>query len=246
MPFIANATPMLVSAVPMLAADVPMVTNTATAASAMPVAQTAGSTLAAASNDLQASTALPLTDVTPATSDISSQPLLAVTSSELGSFADGERLGDFSYSFAGTDSGQQESAMLFEQQPLPQNYSDGSNSLFDAVFERMQAEREREIKTLLAKGDAEASSIRSEADRARNEILAAADGQATQIRGQAEAAASASLQVFNKAPDLAIFLQQLNAMVDSLKERSTLILDERTSPFNLLSQPAHVQPETKR
>jgi membrane protease subunit HflC len=116
-------------------------------------------------------------------------------------------------------------------------------SVTQKVFERMQAERQREIDTLLAQGKAQADRIRSEADRSRNEILAAADGQATHIRSQADAAASASLQVFNKAPDLAIFLTQLKAMVDSLKERSTLILDERTPPFNLLSKPAITQPK---
>lgn len=119
-------------------------------------------------------------------------------------------------------------------------------SVTQKVFERMQAERQREIDTLLAQGNAQASQIRSGADLARNDILAAADGEATKIRGQADAAASASLQVFNKAPDLAIFLEQLKAMVDSLKERSTLILDERTPPFNLLTKPALTQPETKR
>ncbi|MCI0540722.1 MAG: protease modulator HflC [Verrucomicrobiales bacterium] len=118
-------------------------------------------------------------------------------------------------------------------------------SVTQKVFERMQAERQREIDTLLAQGKAQADRIRSEADRARNEILAAADGLATGIRGEADAAASASLQVFNKAPDLAIFLEGIKTMVDSLKERSTLILDERTAPFNLLTRPANAQPEHK-
>jgi membrane protease subunit HflC len=79
-------------------------------------------------------------------------------------------------------------------------------SVTQKVFERMQAERQREIDTLLAQGRAEADRIRSAAERARSEILAAADGQAAQIRGEADAAASASLQVFNQSPDLALFL----------------------------------------
>ena len=119
-------------------------------------------------------------------------------------------------------------------------------SVTQKVFERMQAERQREIAKLLADGDAEASRIRSEADLARNKILAAADGQATQIRGEADAAASGSLQVFNKAPELALFLLKLNSLVESLKERATLILDDRTPPFDLLTRPAISQPETKR
>jgi membrane protease subunit HflC len=101
----------------------------------------------------------------------------------------------------------------------------------------MQAERQREVDKLIADGNAEASRIRSDADTAKNKILAAADGQATRIRGEADAAASASLEVFNKAPELALFLLKLNALVESLKDRATLILDDRTPPFDLLTRP---------
>jgi modulator of FtsH protease HflC len=119
-------------------------------------------------------------------------------------------------------------------------------SVTQKVFDRMREERQREIAKLLADGDAEASRIRSDADLAKNNILAAADGKATQIRGEADAAASASLQVFNKAPELALFLLKLNAVVESLKDRATLILDDRTPPFDLLTRPTISQPETKR
>ena len=111
-------------------------------------------------------------------------------------------------------------------------------SVTQKVFERMQSDRQAEIEDLLAKGRAQAELIRSEAERAKAEILGAADGKAMEIRGQAEAAASEALQIFNKSPDLAIFLQQLNAMVDSLKDRATLIIDDKTPPFNLLTKPA--------
>ena len=43
---------------------------------------------------------------------------------------------------------------------------------------------------------------------------------------------------FEKNPDLAVFLFQLKALEQSLKDRTHLIIDQQTPPFNLLQQPA--------
>lgn len=104
------------------------------------------------------------------------------------------------------------------------------------VFERMQAERQREVERLKAQGEAEALTIRSAADRDRNEILAKAEAEATAIRGQADAEAAKSFAVFKGYPELAIFLLKLNSLEQTLKERSTLILDDRTSPYDLFNK----------
>ncbi|MEW6158734.1 MAG: protease modulator HflC [Verrucomicrobiota bacterium] len=110
-------------------------------------------------------------------------------------------------------------------------------SVTEKVFARMKAEREREIARLKARGEAEAMKIQSTADRDRAEILAKAEAQATAIRGQADAESSKALAVFEQSPELAIFLRKLKALEETLKDRSTLILDERTSPFDLLTRP---------
>ncbi|MEK7686382.1 MAG: protease modulator HflC [Verrucomicrobiota bacterium] len=110
-------------------------------------------------------------------------------------------------------------------------------SVTQKVFDRMQAERQREVERLKAQGEAEAMNIRSAADRERNGILAKAEAAATAIRGQADAEAAKSFAVFRDDPDLAVFLLKLSALEQTLKERSTLILDERTPPFDLLNQP---------
>ena len=107
-------------------------------------------------------------------------------------------------------------------------------SITTKVFDRMRAERQRLVKQFQSEGEAEAIRIRAEADRSRQEILAKAEGEATVIRGQGEAEAAKSYAVFERNPDLAIFLIQLNALANSLKERSTLVLDPQTPPFNLL------------
>jgi len=101
------------------------------------------------------------------------------------------------------------------------------------VFEEMKKEREVLFSKLQAQGDAEAAKIRSDAERKAAEMLANAEGQATQIRGRGEAEAAKSLAVFQQNPELANFIFRLNALEGSLKERSILIFDQHTPPFDL-------------
>ena len=82
-------------------------------------------------------------------------------------------------------------------------------------------------------GEARAQEIRSEADRKAQEMLATAQGRATEIKGLGEAEAAKSLSVFQQNPGLASFLFRLNALEGSLKERSTLVFDANTPPFDL-------------
>jgi membrane protease subunit HflC len=114
------------------------------------------------------------------------------------------------------------------------------------VFERMKAEREQLVKQFKGEGDAEAIRIRSEADRERQRILDEAEAQATVSKGQAEAEATKYLETFKQDPELAIFLLKLNAVEQSLKERTTLLLDSRVPPFDLFkgesALPANQEP----
>lgn len=107
-------------------------------------------------------------------------------------------------------------------------------SITTKVFDRMRAERQRLVKQYESEGDAEAIRIRAEADRDRQETLAQAQAQATVIHGQAEAEAAKSYVVFEQNPDLAVFLLELNALGDSLTNRSTFVIDPQTVPFHLL------------
>jgi membrane protease subunit HflC len=97
----------------------------------------------------------------------------------------------------------------------------------------MTSERKLLADQSTASGEAEATKIRSEADRRAAEILSIAQGKATEIRGQGEAEAAKSLGVFQQNPELANFIFRLNALEDSIKDRTTLIFDPRTKPFDL-------------
>lgn len=110
-------------------------------------------------------------------------------------------------------------------------------SITTKVFERMKAERQELVRRYRGEGEAEARKIRSEADRQSTEILAKAEAMATIIEGQAEAQASEALKIFEKNPKLAEFLLKLRTLEKTLKERSTLIIDPTTPPFDLLVNP---------
>ncbi|HEV2392551.1 MAG TPA: protease modulator HflC [Verrucomicrobiae bacterium] len=103
------------------------------------------------------------------------------------------------------------------------------------VFDRMQSERKVLADALQYEGEADAQKIRSEADRKASEVLATAESQATEIRGRGEAEAAKSLHVFQQNPELANFIFRLNALEGSLKDRSILIFDQHTPPFDLFS-----------
>jgi len=103
----------------------------------------------------------------------------------------------------------------------------------EKVFARMTSERNVLISRAQNEGEAQARIIRSDADLRASKILSAAQGEALAIQGQGEAAASKYLAAFQQNPPLASFLFRLDALQDSLKEKSTLIFDQQTEPFTL-------------
>ena len=117
-------------------------------------------------------------------------------------------------------------------------------SVTQAVFARMTSERQVQISELQFKGEADAQKIKSAADRQASEVVNNAVADATRIRGEGEAAAAKVLPVFQQNPELANFLLRIDALQQALNQRSTLIFDERTPPFDLFtgipaSAPSH-------
>ncbi|MDR3459304.1 MAG: protease modulator HflC [Verrucomicrobiae bacterium] len=102
-----------------------------------------------------------------------------------------------------------------------------------AVFDRMKAERTKLINEAQFNGEADAAKIRSSAERQAADTLANASAAATRIEGEGVAEAAKTLSVFQQNPELAIFLARLEAIKTSSNKNTTLILDERTAPFDL-------------
>lgn len=108
-------------------------------------------------------------------------------------------------------------------------------SVTQAVFERMTTERKLLADKIQFEGDAKAQEIRSSADRQAAEVNSRANAEAFRIRGEGEAVAAKVLPEFQKNPELATFLLKIEALESSLKERSILIFDQRTPPFDLFN-----------
>lgn len=106
-------------------------------------------------------------------------------------------------------------------------------SVTQDVFKLMTADRQKLISKTQAEGEAEASRIRSSADSQSVIMLANANADATRIRGEAQAKAAEYFAIFEKNPDLAKFLLNLNALELSVKDHTTLIFDQHSQPFNL-------------
>jgi len=106
-------------------------------------------------------------------------------------------------------------------------------SVTQTVFDRMKSERNKYISEAQFQGEAEATKIKSAAERQAADVIANATADATRIEGAGVAEAAKTLSVFQQNPELAIFQLQLEALKNSLNQKSTLIFDERTPPFSL-------------
>ena len=92
----------------------------------------------------------------------------------------------------------------------------------EAVFRRMQSERQREAAALRAQGDMKAQEIQSTADREKAEILATATQKAEELRGQGDAVAMARYrQSFGKDPEFTKFWLSMNALIKTMKPGNT-------------------------
>lgn len=107
-------------------------------------------------------------------------------------------------------------------------------AITQSVFERMRAERQELADRYRSEGEGEAIRIRAKADSERDQLLAQAEADARRSRAEGEAAAADSFQVFEKSPELAMFLRKLDVLEETLREKSTVVLSSDTEPFDLL------------
>ena len=103
------------------------------------------------------------------------------------------------------------------------------------VFQRMTSERQVLINQLQSTGDNEALKIKSASDRQASETIASAEAAAQQIRGEGEAEAAKTYKTLDQNPDLANFLLNVRTLPQLVGQKTTLIFDERTPPFDLFT-----------
>jgi membrane protease subunit HflC len=105
------------------------------------------------------------------------------------------------------------------------------------VFNTMKQTRQRLASETESTGEAEASRIRKDAERVRDVILSYADTYAEQIRSEGVAEVARLYQNFQRNQELAVFLRQLEALKEILKNNTTFVLDPSFSPIDVFAQP---------
>jgi len=109
------------------------------------------------------------------------------------------------------------------------------------VFERMKTERNRRTEATIAQGNAEATKIKTDADSIKTELLAAAEARAKAIMGQGDAEAAKYYEMLEEEPELAIFLRNVEALKNVLKE-TTILLPADAPPLTLLKGMPDLRP----
>jgi membrane protease subunit HflC len=107
-------------------------------------------------------------------------------------------------------------------------------SVTTGVFERMKSERQAEAAIYRSQGESEAKIIRTNADTKASNVLAEAEAEAHKIRAKGDAEAAQFYAAFKQDPQLASFLRKLEALRRVMKDKTTLILDTNTAPFDVL------------
>ncbi|MEA2013605.1 MAG: protease modulator HflC [Verrucomicrobiota bacterium] len=105
----------------------------------------------------------------------------------------------------------------------------------NSVFERMKKERDRLAESYLAEGDAKATEIKAKADAEAKMVIVEAEAKARGIMAEGDMQAAKSYAVFNSEPQLAAFLRKLESLKRTISEKTTLIVDTNTAPYDLLS-----------
>lgn len=101
-----------------------------------------------------------------------------------------------------------------------------------AVFQRMQTERQREAAEARALGSQQSQEIRARAERESTIIVAEAQRQSDEIRGQGEGERNRIFaEGFGKDPEFFAFYRSMQAYEASLKSSDTRMLLTPDSPF---------------
>ena len=101
-----------------------------------------------------------------------------------------------------------------------------------AVYQRMQTERQREAAEFRARGGERAQEIRSRADREATVIVAEANSSADKVRGEGDAERNRLFaEAFGKDPDFFAFWRSMSAYENSLKQSDTRYLLRPDSDF---------------
>ncbi len=102
----------------------------------------------------------------------------------------------------------------------------------DAIFRRMQTERQQEAAQFRAEGNEEARKITSESERERTVLLANAERDGEILRGQGDAGKNKILgEAFNRDPEFFAFYRSMRAYIIGLNDEDTTMVLSPDSEF---------------
>lgn len=107
----------------------------------------------------------------------------------------------------------------------------------EAIAGAMRQNRETLAAEEREKGLAEAKQIRIKAETEKEKSLTEARAEAKAMIADGNAEAAKYYAAFSKAPELAAFLQKLDALKSILKDKTTLILHTGNEPFDIFDIP---------
>jgi membrane protease subunit HflC len=109
-----------------------------------------------------------------------------------------------------------------------------------AVYQRMQTERQREAAEFRAQGAQRAQEIRSRADREVTVLVAEATSKSEQVRGEGDATRNQIFaEAFGKDPDFFSFYRSMQAYERGLKQNDTrMVLKPDSSFFRYFGDPS--------
>ncbi len=114
-----------------------------------------------------------------------------------------------------------------------------------AVYQRMQTERQREAAEFRAQGAQRAQEIRSRADREVTVLVAEATSKSEQIRGEGDATRNQIYaEAFNQDPEFFTFYRSMQAYERGLRQTDTrMVLKPDSNFFRYFTNPSGKPPE---
>ena len=106
----------------------------------------------------------------------------------------------------------------------------------DAIFKRMQTERELEAKEIRAEGEEIAKKIMAETDKEKNVMIAEANKKADVLRGQAEAQKTEMFnRTFGKNLDFYEFIKSMELYKNTVKkDNSKMIINSNNNLYKFM------------
>ncbi len=103
-----------------------------------------------------------------------------------------------------------------------------------SVLARMKQEQANTAAEITSTGNKEAKIIRDNAESLKEQEIAKAEAEARRIRGDAMITAAEQYDKFKDDVAFAVFLRKLDALEETMKTKTTIILDSTTPPYDLL------------